>query len=85
MGASKQGSCQSQYVMLAAHHLLASSVGLQLPATKHKLPQLKQLMSLTHSLLQAVTGPALHYWVSFDLYFSWLSETMLLGSHQELR
>ena len=32
-----QGSCQSQYVMLAVHHLLASSVELQQPATQRNL------------------------------------------------
>lgn len=85
MGAGKQGSCQSQYVMLAAHHLLASSVELRLPVTQHKLPQLRQLTLVTQFSLQAVTGPALHYQVATDLYFGWFRETMLLGSHQELR
>ena len=71
--------------MLAAHPLLASSVESRLPATQHKLPQLKQLTLVTTPSLQAVTAPALHYQVSADLYFGWLDETMLLGSHQQLR
>ena len=68
--------------MLAAYHLLASSVELRLPATQHNLPQLKQVTLVTKSLLRADDGLDLHSQMFTDLYFCWLGKTMLLGSHQ---
>ena len=58
-GAGKQGSCRNQYVMLAAHRLLASFVEWQLPAAQHNLPQLKRLLhqSANGLVLSFVTEP----------------------------